>query len=480
MSDTLKIGWGEADITPDGRVVELAGQYYQRVANDIHSRLKAVAMLLEQDNKHSLMISLDVVGIPEDFCVSMQKTIAENFTKIPAEKIIINAIHTHNAPSLSILFRDWWKQNPDAITTGEYRELVTEKILEAVQQAWDSRQISGISNALSFARVGHCRRAVYSDGTAEMYGVTKRDDFTGMEGGEDSGVDLLFSFDQSGKPTGAIVNVACPSQAMEATYKISSDFMGRLRELLKKRFGDKFCALYHIFPAGCQSPRDLTRPETNAPLWREAGVEIIANRLLSSIEAVYETLAGNIKYDAKLEHSSEEIELPRRRASQDDYRNAKSTMERLEEIQTSEEAYRDFCAETHANEKIPNRPGPYDNKLHHFVKIRNEEAVINRYKDQDDKPVLKMQLHVIRLGSVVFATNPFELYLDFGHRIRARSQAEQTFMIQLCNGIGGYVPSERAEELGGYGGLIINGQVGSNGGTVLVDKTLQEIKKLWE
>ena len=477
MSELL-IGWGEADITPDGRVVELAGQYYQRVANGIHSRLKAVAMLLEQDNKHSLMISLDVAGVPEDFCKSVQITIAEKFPKISADKIIINAIHTHSAPGLSN-FRNWWKENPEAITNAEYREFITERILEAVQQAWDSRKISGINNALSFANVGHCRRAVYSDGSAEMYGLTNRDDFIGMEGGEDSGVDIMFVFDQSGKQSGAIVNVACPSQAMEATYKISSDFMGRLRELLKKRFGDKFCTLCQISSAGCQSPRDLTRSGT-APLWREAGVEIIATRLLNSIEAVYEQLTANIKYGARLEHSSEKIELPRRRASYQDYLDARKTMEELENIQDSKSAYQDFCSKTHENEKIGGRPGPYDDKLHHFVKIRNEEAVIKRFEDQDNNPMLKMQLHVIRLGNIVFASNPFELYLDFGHRIRARSQAEQTFMIQLCNGVAGYLPSARAEELGGYGGMIINGQVGSDGGTMLVDKTLQEIKKIWE
>jgi hypothetical protein len=299
-----------------------------------------------------------------------------------------------------------------------------------------------------------------------------------MEGGEDSGIDLMFSFDQSGKPTGAIVNVACPSQVMEATYKISSDFMGKLRELLKGRFGDDFHTLCQIAPAGCQSPRDLTRSGM-APLWCEDGVEIIATRLLKSIEDIYEKLAENIKYDINLEHSTEEIELPRRRASHDDYLKAKKRMKELENIQDSKSAYQDFCAETHANEKIDNRPGPYDSKLHHFVKIRNEEAVIKRFEDQDENPMLKMQLHVVRLGNLVFATNPFELYLDFGHRIRARSQAEQTFMIQLCNGVAGYLPSKRAEELGGYGGLIINGQIGSGGGTVLVNKTLEEIKKIW-
>ena len=479
MPDILKIGWGEADITPDGKVVELAGQYYRRVADGIHSRLKTVALLLEQENKYTLMISLDVVGVPDDFCISVQKTIADKFPQILANRIIINAIHSHSAPGLSS-FRNWWTAVEGAITYNEYRKFVTGKILEAVQEAWDSRQLSGIGNTLTFARIGHCRRAVYSDGTAEMYGSTARNDFTGMEGGEDSGVDLLFSFDESGKPTGAIVNVPCPSQVMEATYKISSDFMGRLRKLLKERFGEDFRTLCQISPAGCQSPRDLTRPETTAPFWREAGVEIIAARLFNSIEAVYATLAGNISYDARLEHLAEEIELPRRRASYQDYLDAQKTMRELEKIQASEAAYRDFCVETHANEKISGRPGPYDSKLHHFVKIRNAEAVVKRFEDQNETPMLKMQLHVVRLGNVVFTTNPFELYLDFGHRIRARSRAEQTFMVQLCNGVAGYLPSERAEELGGYGGLIINGQIGADGGTMLVDKTVEKIEGLWK
>jgi hypothetical protein len=477
MKNEILIGWGEADITPDGKVIELAGQYYQRVAKGIHSRIKAVAMLLEQDSKHSLMISLDLVGVPEDFCKNIQKAIAEKLPKIPADKIIINAIHTHSAPGLDS-FRNWWKPAPGAITYGEYREFLKDKILAAVEKAWNSRQVSGIGNAVSFARIGHCRRAVYSNQVAEMYGKTNREDFTGMEGGEDSGIDLLFCFDKNGTPTGAVVNIACPSQIMESTYMVSSDFMGRLREMLKERFGNNFQTLCQIAPAGCQSPRDLTRPDTS-PFWREAGVEIIAERLLNSIDAVYENISKNIKYDLLLEHSSEIIELPRRRASYEDYLHAKKKMEELENIQDSKSAYEDFCTETHSNEKVTDRPGPYDSKLHHFVRIRNEEAVINRFKDQTEKPDFKMQLHVVRLGEIAFATNPFELYLDFGHRIRARSKAKQTFMIQLCNGVGGYLPSKRAEKLGGYGGLIINGQVGSDGGTLLVDKTVEKINDLF-
>ena len=44
----------------------------------------------------------------------------------------------------------------------------------------------------------------------------------------------------------------------------------------------------------------------------------------------------------------------------------------------------------------------------------------------------------------------------------------------------GYLPSPDAEKFGGYGGLIINGQVGSEGGFKLADITVSEINKLFD
>ena len=87
---------------------------------------------------------------------------------------------------------------------------------------------------------------------------------------------------------------------------------------------------------------------------------------------------------------------------------------------------------------------------------------------------------MVRIADVVFAANPFELFLVFGHQIKARSYARQIFLIQMANGIGGYLPSERAERLGGYGGLIINGQVGSDGVKKLADETIATIQCLYE
>ncbi|MPN16897.1 hypothetical protein SDC9_164244 [bioreactor metagenome] len=79
--------------------------------------------------------------------------------------------------------------------------------------------------------------------------------------------------------------------------------------------------------------------------------------------------------------------------------------------------------------------------------------------------------------------NPFELYLTFGQIIKARSRAAQTFLIQLSAGAdhpAGYLPSPEAERFGGYGGLIINGQVGSDGGYLLADETVKIIGELFD
>jgi hypothetical protein len=426
------------------------------------------------------MVTLDVVGIPADYSKRLCAAVSRAVPEIAADRVIISAIHTHSAPGLFVV-RNWWKAEPDAITVDEYRDFTETKVVEAVKAAWAARRPAGVAGGLGFARVGHCRRAVYLDGSAEMYGRTDRHDFAGMEGGEDSGVELMFLLDEKKVPFGAFVNVACPSQVMESTYKISSDFMGALREKLKKEFGPDFKTICQIGSAGCQAPRDLSRNYKGEPdFWREDGVEVIAERLLSAVRDTCKKTAGYIDYNPEFRHISRELSLPKRRASYLDWLTAKQEIAELEAERDSVSAYKDFCDTVHRNEKIPGRPGPYDDKGMRFVEIRNREAVVKRFGEQDKEPNMMMELHVVRLGSAVFASNPFELFLEFGQRMKARSKAGQTFVIQLANGCDGYLPSAYAESLGGYGALIINGKIGSDGGARLTDETVKEIDSLFQ
>ncbi len=481
MSEKLLIGWGEADITPASSKVELAGQYYRRIATEVHSPLKAVVLALEKGPVQAILITLDVAGIPE----ALQREIAAEVhaanPAIAPEAVLMNATHTHNAPYAERegLFREWLPLEPGMLDPAEYVIELKRRIIAAVREAWDSRMPGGIAPGFGFARLGHCRRPVYRDGTAQMYGPTACDDFVGLEAGEDSGVELVFTCDETGAPTGVLVNAACPSQGMEATYKISADFAGMAREMLKTEYGQDFRMLYLVGASGCQSPRDLVRNfRTEPDFWHEDGIPVLAQRLTAAVREGWANRDAT-DYAPVLRHSVRHMALPLRRVSFIQYQQAASELAELEERQDEKSAFDDFCRTVHANEVIPGRPGPYDDKEMHFVQIQNRKAVIRRFEIQNAAPAYHYDMHTLRLGDAAISTNPFELYLFFGQIIKARSHAARTMVVQLAGATGGYLPSPDAERFGGYGGMVINGQIGSDGGFQLAEEAVAAINELF-
>ena len=106
-------------------------------------------------------------------------------------------------------------------------------------------------------------------------------------------------------------------------------------------------------------------------------------------------------------------------------------------------------------------------------------GTLGRYEYQQDHYVRNAEVHIVRIGDIVFATNPYELFLDFGNQIRALSHASQTFIIQLCCGCDGYLPTKKAEEGSHYSAYVSSGTVGHVGGEILVRKTVDEINKMF-
>ena len=63
--------------------------------------------------------------------------------------------------------------------------------------------------------------------------------FTAVEGGNDSGIELLYIFGADGELTGVVANLACPAQCVQHRLFVSPDFWGEAKMLLRKHFGDK-------------------------------------------------------------------------------------------------------------------------------------------------------------------------------------------------------------------------------------------------
>ena len=102
----------------------------------------------------------------------------------------------------------------------------------------------------------------------------------------------------------------------------------------------------------------------------------------------------------------------------------------------------------------------------------------NSYNEARWMPsTVAFELHVLRLGDAAMATNPFELFLDYGIRIKGRSKAVLTFISQLTCDHHGYLPTRRAVAGGDYS--AVNHTVGPRGGAVLVDESVKAINSLW-
>ena len=123
----------------------------------------------------------------------------------------------------------------------------------------EPRAPGGFSNAFGRAVVGMCRRACYSDGTAQMWGDTDTAVFTHLEGGNDSGIELLYVFNDKRELTGIVANLACPAQCVQHRLFVSPDFWGEAKMLVRKHFGEHIFLLTQCSAAGDQCPVDLVR-----------------------------------------------------------------------------------------------------------------------------------------------------------------------------------------------------------------------------
>lgn len=495
----LQIGWAEISLTPDKKIA-LAGQFAERISEYVEKPITATAMAVSADDEQMIMVSCDLCATSVNLLDAVRERLANNTVGIEPQKVILSAIHTHTGPvyprkrrivgasgGAKVMLERYLKDgrkyiekqnvsnNPDIMTGKEMFDFLVERITEVIFMAWENRKNGAFSNAFGRAAVGMCRRAVYTDGSAQMWGETNQAVFKAVEGGSDTGIELMYVFGEDNKLTGIVANLACPAQCVQHRLFVSPDFWGEVKVLLREYFGKDIFLLAQCSAAGDQCPVDLVRwvePESDVndpnierkyPLKRKAdpsmfdikGMKLAGRRIAREIISVYEDGLDTPQSDVKFEHKVEIMKLPIRKAT-------------LSEGIAAEKAIKDY---------LRDKPGDVD--YNDAAKLQVHLGILTRLELQNVQSVLDTEVHIIKLGTVAIATNPFELFLDYGNQIKARSHAEQTFLVQLTCGAEGYLPTEKAEKGGHYSAFISSGLVGHEGGQMLVENTLEEINKMF-
>ena len=93
-------------------------------------------------------------------------------------------------------------------------------------------------------------------------------------------------------------------------------------------------------------------------------------------------------------------------------------------------------------------------------------------------PTLEVVLQAVRIGDLAIATFPFEVFVEIGLEIKAKSPFAQTFTTSLANGYDGYLPTKRQHDFGGYETWLGTNRVELDAARLMTDALLDMLATL--
>lgn len=213
-ADKLKVGFGEADITPNvdpkGKPVYLAGFGTNRKATGVHDKLFARAVVLDDATTRVAVVSVDVVGLSLEVVERCRK-------RLPGYRtVVLTSTHNHEGPDTIGL----WGPSPlQSGVDADYMAFLEKQVVKAVKDA-------EAALAPATARIGSVAvPELLHDGRLPK---VLHDDL----------VALHFRDAKGGKSAGIVVQWHCHPETLGDKNKlVSADYVGYTVEHLRKRYG---------------------------------------------------------------------------------------------------------------------------------------------------------------------------------------------------------------------------------------------------
>lgn len=356
--------------------------------------LRASAVVIEApDGGKACLVACDVLMIERDLLDEAAKQISAKIG-VPFDSILINATHTHHAPTTASIH---------GYTREEaFTRQVTAKAVEAAVEA--NKRLQPVSFRFRLGEessVGRNSRLQLADGT--IFWVGDRADALRPTGPFDPQLPVLAFDRKDGKPEAVLFNHSTHTIGTLKPGVRSPGFYGLAAQELEKERGGTF--LFFEGASGSTHNIDLKADEA----------------LLRVRNAVAGTLDKAQPHDlGKIVGRRREVAL---------------------KVREFDEAKDDAAVVAYCTKR---QPAPW------------HEKTINIFRDMR-KQVAKMQgqerktwVQAIVLGDVALVGVPGEFFTVLGQEIKLQSPYRHTYVFELANDYVGYIPDAKAYELGGY------------------------------
>ena len=490
----LRIGWATRDVSTDLPVI-IPGGFSRPVSLGMTDKLTVTALVIDNGVDQVIFLSCDHVHLGAYNVRQIKNLVAKMEPKLPRDKWIVNSTHTHAGAALLGPGRHGVPEGTPFDEKAEYRTMFIRSAAEAIVEAWRKRALGKIAWGHGFVVAGFSRRTIYKEDLTKISRL-KRDpnspvmlgrgtmhgpnipEFSHYEAGMDPFANYLFTFDMNDKLTGAIINISTTAQCGNSERAhLSADFWHEARLAFKAKYGD-----IYILPQ-CAAAGDITPIQQHYKKAQMRRLKLkygdraehrtiryrmdIADRILASFDEVLSWASKDKRFMLPICHTTIRPKLKRAVYSPEDVAAAQQRLDELEKTPLPEEA--DPVAKTKSVSYRATQRGK-------FTKVaKNPEHIAKM-------PALETEMHIVRIGDIAFASNPFELFIDYMHRIQRQSPYELTFIVQLAQmggTPGGYLPTERAVANRGYSAEPYSYSIAPAGGDTLVVETVKELRRLY-
>jgi hypothetical protein len=420
----FRAGAAVGDITPTKWPVYLVGSFSERGAVEAWDALSARALVLDDGETRLAIVIVDNCLIPRSvFDEAKQR--ASKATGIRPDRMLMAASHTHSAPaSLDRVF---------AKASEEYLEVLKSGIAAAIAQANKNLEPAEIGwGQIDVPEHVHNRRWHMKPGGIVPNPFGETTDQVRMNpprgrgllerpaGPTDPQVSFVSVRARGGRPIALLANYSLHYVGGVPAGGVSADYFGEFARQIARRIvpaeDERQRPFVGIMSNGTSG--DINNINFRDPQPRKKPFEQIRYVASSVADEVFKV------YQKTKHRESITLAMAQREHTLDIRQPTEKQLARA----------RQFLAEPDES-KLPPRAKAYAEFAVQLAEMPPTEEII---------------LQALRIGDVVIASIPCEVFAEIGLDIKDRSPLPTTFTIELANGWNRYLPTPRQHRLGGY------------------------------
>jgi hypothetical protein len=399
----FNVGFAKTTLTPSMPVV--LGGYAARThpSTGVHDDIYAKAFYISDGKTETVIVSCDLVAIPQDLFVEIKNQCAETYS---IENLIISATHNHSGPDTRLRSKD------------------------SINSPWRSELPGKIINIIGEAIKNSEPMSLYAGfGPVEGMAKNRRSGETEI----DDNLMVISAYDQSGEIKLFIINYACHCTVLDANnYLITADYPA----FLYNKLATEYKGAEVIFINGACGNINIGYSADASALGVDMGdIRTYANAERKAdilFQKVKELLAVSTELEPKINFIRKKLELP----IKDNLPEAAELEKRISEKNDRQK----HCIQEAEKAKLE------------ISKIYDQCILDNLLEyDIEGSKFITSESVLLSIGDVMLITVPVELFCEIGKTIKSKFDNRwRSAILGYSNGFFGYLPTKKAQLAGGY------------------------------